>query len=251
MSSRSSPGPLRVAAATVSGNLYLLLGSLAFGLATGLGGLFLPGDRLFHWMARHWGRSTLAAAGIRLRADFERDLGTVGRSILMPNHQSLYDIPALLATLPGETRFLAKQSLFRIPIFGWALRTGGFIPVDRQNRRQAREVFRSAIDGLGEGVSILVFPEETRTRDGRLGSFKKGGFLLALRSGLPIVPVGIRGNFEARPRGSWVIRPGEVAVHYGRPVRAEEYSVREIEQFMTAVRSEVARLAAVEEGNEP
>lgn len=247
----SSPSRPSVVAATIFGNLYLVLGSLAFGLATGVGGLVLPPRRVFRWMGRRWGRSTLAAAGIRLEARFECDLTTVGRAILMPNHQSLYDIPALLATLPGQTRFLAKQSLFRIPIFGWSLRTGGFIPVDRGgSSRQAREVFQKAIEGLGAGDSVLVFPEETRTADGLLGPFKKGGFLLALRSGLPVVPVGIRGNFAVRPKGSWIIRPGRVALHYGRPVRSEDFSVRDIEQFMAVVRREVARLASIEEGSE-
>lgn len=250
MSSSSSAGPLRVAVATLTGNLYLIFGTLGFGLATGVGGLVLPPGRVFRWMGQRWGRSVLAAAGIRLEARYECDLAAAGRTILMPNHQSLYDIPALLATLPGQTRFLAKQSLFRIPIFGWSLRTGGFIPVERGNSRQAREVFQRAIEGLGAGDSVLVFPEETRTSDGRLGAFKKGGFLLALRSGLPVVPVGIRGNFEARPKGSWIIRPGRVTVHYGSPIGAEDFSVREIDRFMAAVRSEMARLAAIEEGNE-
>ncbi len=250
MSRSPSAGPARVALATISGNLYLIFGTLAFGLATGLGGFVLPPGRVFRWMGERWGRSVLAAAGIRLQARYECDLAAAGRTVLMPNHQSLYDIPALLATLPGQTRFLAKQSLFRIPIFGWSLRTGGFIPVDRGDRRQAREVFQRAIEGLGAGDSILIFPEETRTTDGRLGEFKKGGFLLALRSGLPVVPVGIRGNFEVRPKGSWVIRPGRVTVHYGCPISAEDYSVREIDRFMAAVRSEMARLAAIEEGNQ-
>ncbi|MDX1643059.1 MAG: lysophospholipid acyltransferase family protein [Thermoanaerobaculia bacterium] len=250
MSRSSSAGPVRVALATIGGNLYLIVGTLVFGLATGLGGLVLPPGRVFRWTSERWGRSVLAASGIRLEARYDCDLAAAGRTVLMPNHQSLYDIPALLATLPGQTRFLAKQSLFRIPIFGWSLRTGGFIPVDRGNRRQAREVFQRAIDGLGAGDSILIFPEETRTTDGRLGEFKKGGFLLALRSGLPIVPVGIRGNFEVRPKGSWVIRPGRVTVHYGCPIGAEDYSVREIDRFMAAVRSEMARLAAIEEGSE-
>lgn len=232
---------------TVCGNLYLVLGSLFFGAGTGLLGLLFPPGKVFRLMGRGWGRSTLWAAGIRFSRAFEEDPSRLGRCILMPNHQSLYDIPLLLATLPGETRFLAKQSLFRIPIFSWALRTGGFIPVERGDRGQAMQAFKAAIDGLEEGVSILVFPEETRTSDGQLQPFKRGGFLMALRSGLPVVPVGIRGNFGVRRKGSWLIHPGKVEVHYGRPVSSAEFKVRDKARFVATVRSEVLRLAGLEE----
>ena len=204
--------------ATLTGNAYLVVGCLLFGLGTGLLGLVLPGGRVFRHMSRGWGSTTLWAGGVRFQSFFEEEPSKLGRCILMPNHQSLFDIPLLLATLPGETRFLAKESLFRIPIFSWALRTGGFIPVDRGQPRKAHKAFLAAIEGLGEGVSILIFPEETRSLDGQLRPFKRGGFLLALRSGLPIVPVGIRGNFAVRPKGRWTIRPGRVEVHYGRPL---------------------------------
>jgi 1-acyl-sn-glycerol-3-phosphate acyltransferase len=232
--------------ATLTGNAYLLVGCLVFGLGTGVLGLFLPGGKVFRRMARGWGRTTLWMGGIRFSSRFETDPSALGRCILMPNHQSLYDIPLLLATLPAETRFLAKESLFRIPIFGWALRTGGFIPVRRGDRRQARQAFQAAIEGLGEGASILIFPEETRTPDGRLLPFKRGGFLMALRSGLPVVPVGIRGNFEVRPKGSWLIRPGRVEVHYGRPVASDGYDIHDMGRFVDGVRGEVARLAGLE-----
>ena len=226
-----------------------MVGSLVYGAGTGLLGLFLPRDEVFHRMGRGWGSTCLWAGGIRFSARFEEDLSGVGRCIFMPNHQSLYDIPLLLATLPSATRFLAKKSLFRIPVFSWALRTGGFIPVERGATRQAREAFQQALAGLGEGVSILIFPEETRTTDGRLLPFKRGGFLMALRSGLPIVPVGIRGNFAVRPKGSWTIRPGRVEVHYGRPVRSDAYGVRNMGDFIDTIRDEVARLAGLEESH--
>ena len=129
----------------------------------------------------------------------------------MANHQSLFDIPALLASLPGETKFLAKSSLFRIPIFGWALSAGGFVPIDRSDRSTARESFAAAIAALARGVSVLIFPEEARSLDGRVLPFQRGGFLLALKSGLPIVPVGIEGAFEVQPRRSFLIRPGRCA----------------------------------------
>ncbi len=233
--------------ATLTGNICGLLGSAFFALATGLFGLFLPRDRVFFHMARAWSKTVLWPAGIRYRSHFESDLSQVGRCILMPNHQSLYDIPLLLATLPRETRFLAKESLFRIPVFGWALRTGGFIPVRRGDRRKAYEAIVAAIAGLGDGVSILIFPEGTRTLDGQLLPFKRGGFLIALRSGLPVVPVGIRGTFDVRPKGRFVIHPGEVEVHYGRPLDPSEYGARNVDELVAEMRSRMTRLAGLEE----
>ncbi|MBW2278241.1 MAG: 1-acyl-sn-glycerol-3-phosphate acyltransferase [Deltaproteobacteria bacterium] len=232
--------------ATITGNLYLVVGGLVFGMATTLFGLVLPAGKVFRFMGRWYGRTTLWACGAYAEAVFEEDPERAGNSILMPNHQSLFDIPALLATLPGETRFLAKQSLFKIPIFGWALRTGGFIPVDRGNRSRGGETFRSAIDGLDEGVSILLFPEETRSSDGRLQEFKRGGFLMALRSGLPIVPVGIDGSFRVRRKSSWLIRPGKVTVHYGRAVSSDGLSLKNKKELMTTVRQEIVRLAKLD-----
>ncbi len=232
--------------ATLTGTVYAVLGSAFFGLATGFLGLFLPRDRVFFHLARGWSKTVLFWSGIRYRCHFESDLSGLGSCILMPNHQSLYDIPLLLATLPRETRFLAKESLFRIPIFGWALRTGGFIPVRRGDRRKSYEAIVAAIAGLGDGVSILIFPEGTRTLDGRLLPFKRGGFLIAARSGLPVVPVGIRGTFAVRPKGRLVIHPGEVEVHYGRPLDPSALDTGNVDELVAEVRSRVTRLAGLE-----
>lgn len=245
-SSSPSAGALGTLVTTLTGNLYLVLGSLFFGVLTGGLGLVLPPGRVFRWMGRWWGRSTLWACGVRLRSRFDEDLAPAGNFILMPNHQSLFDIPALLATLPCETRFLAKQSLFKIPVFGWALKTGGFIPVDRHDRSRASETFQSALDGLDEGVSILLFPEETRSTDGRLQEFKRGGFLMALRSGLPVVPVGIDGTYRVRSKDSLLIRPGRVTVHYGRALSSEGLGLKDKSKLMESVRQEMARLANLE-----
>jgi len=161
----------------------------------------------------------------------------------MANHQSLFDIPVLLATLPGQTRFMAKQGLFRIPIFGWALSAGGFIPVDRQDRSRAKEAFASAVARLQAGASVLVFPEETRSLDGRLLAFQRGGFLLALKSGLPIVPVGIAGTLAVQGKRSFLIHPGEVSVRYGAPIAMTGFDLRQKRELLLIVRDRIAQLA--------
>lgn len=239
-------GSITTLVTTLTGNLYLIVGSLFFGVTIAFLGLFLPRGKLFKRMGRAWGRSVLWACGVSLESECDQDLSSLGSCILMANHQSLFDVPALLATLPIETRFLAKQSLFRIPAFGWAMKTGGFIPVDRQDRSRASETFRRALESLEEGVSILLFPEETRSGDGSLQPFKRGGILLALRSGLPVVPVGIDGTFEIRRKESWLIRPGRVKVHYGCAMSSKGLRLRDKKRFTIAVRREVARLSGEE-----
>ncbi len=142
---------------------------------------------------------------------------------------------------------MAKQSLFRIPFFGWAMSLGGFVPVDRGDRKGGRQAFGSAIDTLGDGVSVLVFPEETRSPDGRLLRFRRGGFLLALKSGLPILPLGISGTHEARPKGSWSTRPGPISIRFGDPIDVTHYGLRERRELEAEVRRQILELSGVED----
>lgn len=232
--------------ATLSGNLYLVMGSAFFGsLAILLAWAPPPG----HWvyrMARWWSRGLLLFSGVSVDAISEAELDAGQRYIFMSNHQGLYDIPALIATLPGQTRFLAKRSLFQIPVFGWALKAGGFISIDRENRSRAGESFSEAVRRLQEGSSAMVFPEGSRSLDGKLLPFERGGFLLALKSGLPIVPVGVRGSLEVRRRDSRIVRPGRITIHYGRPLGVDSYGVRARDEMMQEVRRQIAELAGLE-----
>jgi len=140
--------------------------------------------------------------------------------VYMSNHQSHLDIPMLYATLPSPTiRMLAKAELFRIPLWGRGLRAAEFIEVDRAHHARAVQSTEHAARLLGDGVSIYLAPEGTRSRDGRIGKLKKGGFHLALGAGAPIVPVAIRGTIGILPRGGKVMRSGQpVSVQIGRPI---------------------------------
>lgn len=242
---RSRASRLGTLFATVGGNLYLVLGSLFFGTIATLFGWLPPRGTLTFWCARAWGRGLLRASGARVRHDFAQALPR-GPFIFMANHRSTFDIPALLVTLPGQTRFLAKRSLFKIPIFGWALAEGGFVPVDRGNRKRARQTMKAAADRLQAGASILIFPEETRSLDGRMLPFKSGGFLLSRDSGLPVVPVGIRGSRDVELPGSLVIHPGEIEVRYGRPVNAGKLTLGAKRKFLAEVRDQIAELVGPE-----
>jgi 1-acyl-sn-glycerol-3-phosphate acyltransferase len=161
----------------------------------------------------------------------------------MANHQSLFDIPAMLAAVPVPVRFLAKRSLFRIPVFGWALGAAGFVPIDRIDRSRAKEAFRLALGSLQEGVAIVVFPEETRSLDGMIRPFSRGGFLMALKARSPIVPVGIHGTLRVRRKGRLLVDPAEVEVAFGDPIDPSLWKVRQVDDLIERVESEVSRLA--------
>ncbi|KAB2968070.1 MAG: 1-acyl-sn-glycerol-3-phosphate acyltransferase [Thermoanaerobaculia bacterium] len=240
------PGLVRTIAATVCGNLFLVAGTLAFATAAIVAALVPPFGSRVHGVARTWARCLLAASLLRLEVESEVELAGARGCVYVANHESLFDIPALLAALPGPTLFLAKASLFRIPVFGQALRLGGFVPVDRGHTERRRGSFRSALAHLGRGVSVLIFPEEERSLDGRLLPFRRGGLLLALRTGLPIVPVGLDGLLEVQKRTSFVIRPRTVHVRFGAPIDLAGQSVRRIHALSDALRAKVAELARAE-----
>ena len=229
---------------TFTGNLYLVLGTLVFGLLALPAGPLPPrGDWVFA-MSKLWSWGLLGASGVRVRSRFRAPLSREAGYIFLANHQSMFDIPLVIATVPVQLRFAAKRSLFRIPVFGWAIAAGGFIPVDRGDRDKARSTFSAAQERLGNGTSVVLFPEGSRSLDGLIHPFQRGGFLLALKTGLPIVPVGIRGTLGRQRRGSFKIRGGTVEVHYGAPIDPAAYGIRGRRELEAEVRRRIEELAA-------
>ena len=170
------------------------------------------------WFARRaWGPSGLRVAGARVRAEPIPPLPD-GPLIFASNHESALDIWVHLAVLPRSFRFLAKQELFRIPIFGWYLRIGGHIPVDRQNRTRALESLRRAAAAVRAGTSLVVYPEGTRSSDGHVLPFKKGPFAVAAEAGVPVVPVAISGSGRVTPTKRIAVAPGPIRIVVGQPV---------------------------------
>ena len=234
--------------ATLVGNLYLVVGSLVFAVATIVMGWLPPRGRWALATARLWAAGVLLSSGVRLRVHRAAGFTPWASHVYLANHQSLFDIPALLRAVPGRFRFVAKESLFRIPIFGSALSAAGFISVDRGDRAAARQSFADAERRLRSGGSVLLFPEGTRATADVLLPFKRGGFLLALRTGLPIVPVGIRGTRAVQPRGRRTIQPGVVEVWFGEPIDVAQFGVRRKRELIAEVRRQLAGLAGVSPG---
>jgi len=201
--------------------------------------------RLVLEVVRLWARVCLGIGGVILCVEGIEEVDLDQRYIVMSNHESSVDIPALLAALPPrlKVRFLAKKQLFRIPFLGWAMHAIGFVPVDRADRSTAAGMFRAAVNQTQQGSSLLVFPEETRTRDGRLLELQRGGFLLALRSGFPILPVGLEGARAALPAKSWLLRPGtRVVVRFGKPISTAGLPTAERRRLTATTRRELDRL---------
>lgn len=223
-------------------NMCLVLGAIVFGTLA-IVTVWLPprGGVWWYRCARAWSRLILWSSGARLEVEHEQKLDRSGCYIFLSNHQSLYDIPVLLLTLPSRTVFMAKRSLFRIPIFGWSLSVAGFIPVDRGDSHRAKEAFVQASRAVTNGGSLLMFPEETRSEDGSILPFKRGGFLIAIKTRVPVVPIGISGTRSVRPKGSWSVHPGLIRVRYGQQIDVE--GVRKSAELAATVRAEIVRLA--------
>lgn len=250
-----SPGPLptrtarplwRTVFASFTGNLFLVIGSVILSTIAILVSVLPPRGNWTFGVARIWSRCLLKASMVRIAASYDPALEPGRSYVFLCNHQSLFDIPLLIATCPGQIRMMAKRSLFLIPFFGWGLKAGGFIPIDRGDRSTARQSFASAIARLRAGTSVLLFPEGARSTTDTLLPFERGGFLLAMKTGLPIVPVGVRGTRAVQHRGNWAIRPGKVEVCYGAPLSAADYGIRRKAELVAEVRRRVASLAGLE-----
>lgn len=182
-----------------------------------------------HRVCQFWGRLVCRLAGVTVHTD-KGDFDPSGRYILMANHRSWFDIPVLFAALSGhQFRFVAKESLFRIPLFGQAMARGGCISIDRENPRRGMKSIQEAI-AKSAHASILIFPEGTRQE--QLSEFKIGGMILAIKSGRPVVPVLVAGTALILPKNSLRITPGPVAVKIFPGVEIKDaYTIKDREKL--------------------
>ena len=188
--------------------------------------LLWPFDRtgaLQFWCARWWCRLVAWSIFARIRVHGVEHVRAGQPYVYMANHSSLIDTPALFAYLPYPFRIMAKRELFFVPFMGWHLWTAGHYPIDRRDARRTVRSLRRVVEGVREGKSLAVFPEGTRTRDGRLQEFKPGMFKIAIRAGVPIVPVTIRGTFTLLPSTTLAPRPGRVEVILAEPIATRDY----------------------------
>ncbi|MGD8974228.1 MAG: lysophospholipid acyltransferase family protein [Desulfobacterales bacterium] len=204
--------------------LCVVLETLFFGIiAMGISFFTRTGNPV-HLVARLWARSILFVSRIKVTVNGLSNVDSSKSFIYMSNHQSNFDIPVLLAYIPGQFRWLAKAELFKIPIFGHGMRGAGYISIDRFNRDSAFQSIDQAAKKIKGGVSVMIFPEGTRSKDGRIRPFKKGGFIMALNSGVPIVPVIVRGTWPIMSKDSLRINRGNVYLDIKQPIDTHGYT---------------------------
>lgn len=195
--------------------------------------------RLQHSCARTWARFILKVSGAIVTVEGIENVPTDRPCILVSNHQSFFDIWSLLAILPIQFRFAAKDSLFRLPFLGWHLRRSGNIPIHRGDPRKSLRSLRDAGRRIDAGISVLMFPEGGRSEDGVIRPFKKGVFLLATYCSAPMVPITIIGSRELLPKGGSRIRSGRIHVVISPPVETAGITATSMDDLMEKVREAI------------
>ncbi len=191
---------------------------------------------------RTWAKMILAVSGVKVRVEGLEKLDPSKSYIFTANHQSQFDIFCLQGYFNWDFRWLAKKELFAIPVFGRALRRSGNIPVDRASGRQALKSLAEAAERIKNGTSVVIFPEGTRSFDGKLQPFKMGGMVIAIKAGVGVVPMAICGTHQIMPKGKIIPRSGEVIIRLGDPVDASAYSQKEKNELAKTLQDKVASL---------
>lgn len=194
-----------------------------------------------HWCARTWCKMIARTVGARVRVHGAEHIQPGVSYVFLSSHQSYMDIPAMLGYLPAQLRIAAKKSLFRIPFMGWHLTRAGHIPIDRSSTHNAVASMQRAASYLDKGICAFVFPEGTRSRDGYLHGFKKGGFKLALQAGAPIIPVTIIGTRSVLPPDSIIFRPGPIDMYVDAPIPTADLTEEDTEALMQQVWNTMAK----------
>ncbi len=192
---------------------------------------------------RRWARTLIRWAGARVQVEGLEKVDWDRPMVVVANHQSWFDVFALTANLPANFRFVAKEELSRIPVFGRAWTECGHVSVNRSDRSQAIASLERAAGRIrDESLAVIFFPEGTRSRDGRLRAFKKGAFVLAIQTGVPVIPVGISGSRAVMPKGSFRIRPGLIHIRVGDPIPTRELRHAQRHDLLDRARQAVAGL---------
>jgi len=207
--------------------------------------LVLPFDRRGRWyhaVSRLWSSILLVICGVRLSTRGTENLVPGQSYIYVSNHASLLDIPVMVAGIPDQIRIVYKKELEKIPLFGWGLKWGSYIGIDRGKSAEARKSLEEAIDKIRHGASVLLYAEGTRTVDGKIQPFKRGAFNLAVSAGVPVVPLTINGTFALMPKGSLAIHPRPVELFFERPITVDPEQGKDAElRLMKEVHAAIAK----------
>ncbi|HWR52061.1 MAG TPA: lysophospholipid acyltransferase family protein [Bryobacteraceae bacterium] len=222
---------------------FIIVATAFFGTISLLTSLFDHTGRAQHNVARVWARWLLAGAGIRAKVEGLENIQPDGSYVFAANHLSYIDTPLAVSFIPAQFRFLAKQGLWKVPFIGYHLQRAGHIPVPRDARASLRTLTEASRVIRERGVSVLVFPEGGRSQ-GEMDAFKEGAAYIAIKAGVPIVPVGIIGTRDVLPMDGVLVRSREVTLRIGKPIPTEALTVQCRGELTTELRRRVAELVS-------
>jgi 1-acyl-sn-glycerol-3-phosphate acyltransferase len=215
--------------------------SVVFFAPISLAGVVGPSGRLAFRLCQGWTWWATVVCGVRLEVAQNAAVDRSRSYVIMSNHQSLFDIPALMLGLGLQFRWIIKKSYVYVPLFGWALFLARHVFIDRSNPKRSLRAMDAAARKLPEGVSIAVFPEGTRSDDGSIRDFKSGGFLLAVRNGLPILPVTVNGSWRLLPdKRSMAFHPGPIQLVVGEPIETTGFDRKKLDDLVGRTRAAIA-----------
>lgn len=225
------------------------ISTIALGISAILATFMTRNSNWAHLIGRLWGNVCLWAAGVEVKMRGLENLKPDQPYVFLSNHQGWFDIFTLLGKLPVQFRWLAKEELFKVFVLGPAMKAAGYIPIDRSDRRKALASLHQAAERVQAGTSVVVFPEGTRSPDGSLQDFKKGGFILAIKSQQPIAAISISGSARVLPKaGKWLIQPGTIVVTVEEPIETTGLTVKDNDTLMLTVREAIRRHLTPAEG---
>jgi 1-acyl-sn-glycerol-3-phosphate acyltransferase len=220
-----------------------LLSTLFFGTISLIVSFFDKTGRKQARIARAWARNLLWIGGVTVTVEGLDHLAEDGVYVVVPNHLSYYDTPVLLSSLPIQFRFMAKRGLFSIPLLGTHLSRAGHIPVDLDDARAGVKTMNTAANIIREkSISVVVFPEGGRSRDGHLDEFKDGAAYIGIKSGATVVPTALCGTAEVLPFGSGKIRAGHVSVKIGEPIETSHMHIKERHALTARIRGQIVEM---------
>lgn len=177
---------------------------------------------IIHFARRSWVRISLLIAGVRVKVEGRENIPSAGTFLFVCNHQSYLDIYVVQDILPDRFAWIAWDLIFKIPIFGGLMKRSGSIAINDSNRKEAYRAMLEAIDVAKKGESMVIFPEGKISLDGRIGPFGNGAAMLAIEAGIPIIPLALRGTGQIMPKGSYLLKPGEVKVRIGKAITFDQ-----------------------------
>ncbi|HWY47961.1 MAG TPA: lysophospholipid acyltransferase family protein [Bryobacteraceae bacterium] len=222
----------------------IIAATIVFGAISLTVSFFDPTRRKQNAIARAWARVLLAVSRVKVRVEGLEKIKEDGSYVFVSNHLSYMDTPVALANIPVQFRFLAKRGLFQIPFMGWHLARAGHIPVPRGDARAAVKTMTLAAQVVREQkISLLIFPEGGRSRKGEMRPFMEGAAYIAIRAGVPLVPIGLQGTREVLPYGSGNIRGGAVILRIGDPIPTDQATLRDRVHLTELLRERIIELA--------